>query len=161
MFRTEAEHTSYFDLSIVLEVPDWILLAWKTDCVLKIGFWRMYSPAEFTGETITLQSDLVSHPFSRVLKGSSHSIPCETSQDARGYLFIVPGRRGLSISWMILILEEYVSCYCLTLRKKSNQNKKPSRAWEQSFLCLTKHPSATGPPLQTGHKREFTKTRYL
>lgn len=79
----------------------------------------MYLSTEFTGEIITLQPDLVSHPFSRVLKGSSPSIPGETSQDAGGYLFIVPDKRGLSISWMILVLG-YVSCYWLKVKTKQN-----------------------------------------
>lgn len=97
----------------------------------------MYFSAELTGEIITLQPDLVSHPFVRVLKGCSCSIPGETNQDAGGYLLIVPGKRGLPISWMILVLEVLL---LFNPEKRSKQNKKTQQNLRTAFLVSNQAP---------------------
>lgn len=149
MCWTEAAHASYFELSIVLEVLDWFLSAWKAASVLKIDLWRMVCSAALRDKIITLQSELVSHPLNllcakpltswqhhhslthgenwmgQTLEVYSHTLWEEGSKDASSYLFIAL-RRGLSLSWMILVLPT-----CKGFLQWSGSRK--FRTWEEPF----------------------------
>lgn len=87
----------------------------------------------------------------QALKGS-YSLPGKGSQDAAVYLLVL-FRRGLFISWMILVLPTCnASCHCLTQEKAELENS--LSVSNRTQIChRTCH--------RTGHIRESAKTRYV